>query len=246
MTRLLFAASIAVFLQQAPPSTDIYLAEMKGGLESLKTAKPQPIAVEKGYDNQPSFTPDGRALVFTANRDGKQMDIYEHARSGATRQLVATPEGEYSPTITPDGALSVIRVEADGTPEYWAEEVLRRLRPVFDPKKPTALFLGRYQPFHDGHKALIVEGLNRVGQACIAIRNTQGIDDKNPFDFEYVRSRIEHGLRAYEGRFIVVPMPNITNIFYGRDVGYTVERIELDSSTENTSATEARQRLSRG
>jgi WD40 repeat protein len=119
MTRLLLAASIAVFMQQAPPSTDIYLVEMKGGLESLEDAKPHPVAVEKGYDNQPSFTPDGRAILFTANRDGKQMDIYEHTRGGATKQLIATPEGEYSPTITPDGAISVIRVEADGTQRLW-------------------------------------------------------------------------------------------------------------------------------
>jgi hypothetical protein len=77
------------------------------------------------------------------------------------------------------------------TPEYWAEEAMKLLRPVFDPKRPTALLLGRYQPFHDGHRALITEGLKRVGQACIAVRNTQGVDNKNPFDFEYVRSRIE-------------------------------------------------------
>ena len=74
------------------------------------------------------------------------------------------------------------------------------------------------------------------------MRNTQGVDDKNPFDFEYVRARIEHGLRELEGRFIVVPLPNITNIFYGRDVGYTIERIELDAATEGVSATELRKR----
>ena len=119
---------------------------------------------------------------------------------------------------------------------------MKLLRPVFDPRKPTALFLGRYQPFHDGHRALIVEGLKRVGQACIAVRNTQGVDDKNPFDFEYVRSRIEHGLREFEGRFVVVPLPNITNIFYGRDVGYTIARIELDVATEGVSATEVRKK----
>jgi len=136
-----------------------------------------------------------------------------------------------------------LRVEPEGTPEYWAEQVMSHLRPVFDPKKPTALFLGRYQPFHDGHKALIVEGLKRVGQVCIAVRNTQGTDEKNPFDFEYVRSRIEHGMREYEGRFIVVPVPNITSIFYGRDVGYKVERIELDSTVENISATETRRKM---
>jgi hypothetical protein len=135
-----------------------------------------------------------------------------------------------------------LRVTANGTPEYWAEEAMKLLRSVFDPKRPTALFLGRYQPFHNGHRALIAEGLKRVGQACVAVRNTQGVDDKNPFDFEYVRSRIEHGLREFEGRFIVVPFPNVTNIFYGRDVGYAIERIELDAAIEGVSATEVRKR----
>src|SRR5262249_55955730 len=94
-----------------------------------------------------------------------------------------------------------LRVTADGSPEYWAEQVVMRCRPVFDPKKPTALFVGRYQPFHDGHRALIAEGLKRVGQACIAVRNTEGADKKNPFSFEYVKSRIDHGLREFEGHF---------------------------------------------
>jgi adenylylsulfate kinase len=136
-----------------------------------------------------------------------------------------------------------LRVTATGSPEYWAEIAMNLLRPVFDPKKPTALFIGRYQPFHDGHKALIVEGLKRVGQVCIAVRNTQGVDDKNPFDFEYVRSRIEHGLHEFEGRFVVVPVPNIAKVYYGRDVGYGVERIDLDAALESISATEIRRRL---
>jgi adenylylsulfate kinase len=139
-----------------------------------------------------------------------------------------------------------LRVTADGSPEYWTEAVMRLLRPIFDPKKPTALFLGRYQPFHDGHKALIAAGLERVGQACIAVRDTQGTDEKNPFDFEYVRARIEHGLKEFQGRFVVVSVPNITNIFYGRDVGYGIERIDLDSSIEEVSATEARKKLTIG
>jgi adenylylsulfate kinase len=133
-----------------------------------------------------------------------------------------------------------LRVEPAGTPEYWAEAAMTRLRPVFDPKKPTALFVGRYQPFHAGHRALIVEGLRRTGQACVAVRHTHGIDDKNPYDFEYVRARIEHSLREFEGRFLVVPLPNITDIFYGRDVGYTIERIELDAEVETISATQVR------
>jgi hypothetical protein len=138
-----------------------------------------------------------------------------------------------------------LHVVPEGTPEHWAEEAIAKLRPVFNPKKPTALFVGRYQPFHEAHKALIVEGIRRVGQACIAVRNTHGIDEKNPFEFEYVRARIEHGLREVEGQFVVVPLPNISHIFYGRDVGYAIERIELDASLEQVSATKVRKRLAR-
>ena len=78
------------------------------------------------------------------------------------------------------------------------------------------------------------------------MRNTQGIDDKNPFDFEYVRARIEHGLREFEGKFVVVPLPNITNVLYGRDVGYAIERIDLDQAVESVSATDVRRKISAG
>jgi cytidyltransferase-like protein len=138
-----------------------------------------------------------------------------------------------------------LRVNAEGTPQYWAEQALARLRPAFDPRKPTALFVGRYQPFHQGHQRLIEEGMRRIGQACIAVRDTHGIDAKNPHPFFAVQQRITAALSAYVGRFVVVPLPNITNIFYGREVGYTVERILLDEQTEAISATEIR-RLSGG
>jgi cytidyltransferase-like protein len=133
-----------------------------------------------------------------------------------------------------------LRVKSEGSPQYWAEQALARLRPAFDPQKPTALFIGRYQPFHDGHQRLIEEGLRRVGQVCIAVRDTHGIDAKNPLPFFAVKQRIETALSVHAGRFVVVPLPNITNVFYGRDVGYTVERIVLDETTEAISASKVR------
>ena len=133
-----------------------------------------------------------------------------------------------------------LRVTADGSALYWAEQAYGRLRPTFDPQKPTALFIGRYQPFHKGHQRLIEEGLRRVGQVCIAVRDTHGIDEKNPLPFFAVKQRIETALAAYDGRFVVTALPNITNVLYGRDVGYTVERIVLDEKTEAISATEVR------
>jgi cytidyltransferase-like protein len=133
-----------------------------------------------------------------------------------------------------------LHVAPEGTPQYWAEQALARLRPLFDPQKPTALFIGRYQPFHAGHQRLIEEGLRRVGQVCIAVRDTHGTDAKNPLPFFAVKQRIEVALSVHAGRFVVVPVPNITNVYYGRDVGYTVERITLDEATETISATDMR------
>jgi hypothetical protein len=72
------------------------------------------------------------------------------------------------------------------------------------------------------------------------VRDTHGVDDKNPLPFFAVKQRIEAALSAYAGRFVVVPLPNITNVFYGRDVGYTVERIVLDEQTEAISGTSMR------
>jgi adenylylsulfate kinase len=134
-------------------------------------------------------------------------------------------------------------VTAEGAPEYWAERIADRVMPTFDGKKPTALFVGRYQPFHDGHRNLILEGLRRVGQVCVAVRDTEGTGDKDPFRFEYVKARIEGALKDHVGRFVVVPLPNVTAIFYGRDVGYAVERIDLDEAVAGISATDIRTRM---
>jgi cytidyltransferase-like protein len=133
-----------------------------------------------------------------------------------------------------------LRVIAEGSAQYWAEQALKQLRPPFDPRRPTALFLGRYQPFHRGHQRLIEDGLRRIGQACIAVRDTHGINESNPLPFFAVKQRIEAVLSAYAGRFVVVLVPNITNVFYGRDVGYKIERITLDEASELISATQVR------
>ena len=56
-----------------------------------------------------------------------------------------------------------LRVAKEGSPRFWAEKIVMALRPTFEPRKPTALFIGRFQPFHAGHQRPIQEGLKRVG-----------------------------------------------------------------------------------
>ena len=136
-----------------------------------------------------------------------------------------------------------VRVTAEGTPLFWANKIKNIIQPAFDPKLPTAFMLGRYQPFHNGHKALILEALNRVGEVCIAIRDTKGTDEKNPFDLDEVEGNIRTGMKGYESKFTIVRVPNITNIFYGRDVGYKIEQIDLDKTLQEISATKIRNEL---
>jgi hypothetical protein len=141
----------------------------------------------------------------------------------------------------PDNADVVVTDE--GSALYWATKIKNILVPTFNPKKPTAFMLGRYQPFHEGHKNLILEALKRTGQVCIAIRDTQGTDEKNPFNLDEVEANIRTGMRGYEGQYTIIRVPNITNIFYGRDVGYKIEQIDLDKKLQDISATKIRNEI---
>ena len=113
----------------------------------------------------------------------------------------------------------------------------------WDNKKPTAQMLGRWQPFHDGHYTLFKEIIKKTGQVCIQIRDVQGVDD-NPFDFETVKNKIEERLNPeFEGRFKIMLVPNITNITYGRGVGYLFEEETFDEEITSISATKIRAEL---
>ena len=126
--------------------------------------------------------------------------------------------------------------------EVIAREILAENK-RFDENKPTTQMLGRFQPFHDGHKALFKEILKRTGQVIIMIRDTSGTDDSNPFDFETVKQNIEDNLKEYKGKFEVIKVPNITNVCYGRGVGWKVEQIELSKEIEEISATKIRKKM---
>jgi hypothetical protein len=93
-------------------------------------------------------------------------------------------------------ALFIPPVTADGTPRYWPEQILGRL-PGFDPRRPSALFVRGYQPFHEGHRRPIEEGIRRVDQAGIAARDTRGVGYSNPLSLFDVKPRIDHAMRWF-------------------------------------------------
>jgi len=110
---------------------------------------------------------------------------------------------------------------------------------LYDWRKPTTLMLGRYQPWHEGHQALLEKAYERTEQVVVGVRDTQGTSEKDPMSYEEVADRI----RAESRSSFVVKMPNITNIVYGRDVGYKIEQIDLGAEVHAISATQKRKEL---
>ncbi len=124
---------------------------------------------------------------------------------------------------------------------------------MFDWKKPTVEMLGRWQPWHDGHTALFKKALEKTGQVCIMYRDVGGVDagvegqNDNPFQFEEVKKNIVAGLATHdytEGKeYVVIKVPNIIDISYGRGVGYTFTEHDLGETIHKISATNIRKEM---
>lgn len=128
---------------QAPPGTDVYLAPLEISHQTPTTigvGSPVNITNRAGYDNQPAFFGDERAVFYTSIRADGQADIYRYEiASKQTTRVTTTTESEYSPTPMPGGKrFSVIRVEPDSTQRLWSfaldgsdpQLVLRTIKPV--------------------------------------------------------------------------------------------------------------------
>ena len=130
---------------------------------------------------------------------------------------------------------------------------------MFDPKKPTTQMLGRWQPWHDGHTELFKKALAETGQVCIMIRNVGGIvgndagggrtakQDDNPFNATEVRRNLVEALKkegfTYLVDYIIIEVPNIVDISYGRGVGYTFTQHDLGEKIHDISATKIRAKM---
>ncbi len=127
---------------------------------------------------------------------------------------------------------------------------------MFDWKKPTTQMLGRWQPWHDGHTALFKKALMETGQVCIMCRDVPsdveandrvpGQDD-NPYNFAQVVVNIRTALAEHDfvenEDYIIMQVPNVVDISYGRGVGYTFTQHDLGAEIHNISATKIRAQL---
>jgi len=117
----------------------------------------------------------------------------------------------------------------------------------FDWREPTVQMLGRWQLFHEGHVKLFERALAKTGQVAIQVRDYQNWNNSNPFSFEEVKMGIIKKLDSYNyvyGKdYMIMLVPNITNITYGRDVGYTIEKETFSQEIHDISATKIRKQM---
>ena len=123
---------------------------------------------------------------------------------------------------------------------------------MFDWKKPTVQMLGRWQPWHKGHQELFKRCIQKTGQVIIQVRDVEGASggdgqDDNPFCWDTVCKNIEENLlldNYQRGKdYEIMLVPNITNITYGRGVGYKFEEEVFEEEISSISATKIRASL---
>lgn len=164
------------------------------------------------------------------------VDTIEKGRFEDTNKAFVAPE-VYDFRVTEQNA------------EKWAEfigsHILEdRRRPSFDWQKETVQMLGRWQPWHAGHRALFERAIAKTGQVVIQIRDCQGWQGSNPFAIEQVKRYIRRDLDPlYQGQYEIQVVPNIVNITYGREVGYKIEQEVFDEATHSISATKIRKEM---
>ena len=105
-----------------------------------------------------------------------------------------------------------------------------------DRRKPTVQMLGRYQHWHDGHTELFKRAHAKTGQVVILVRDTgEGFHNR---DHMIGKLKVA-GFSMWED-YEIIDVPNIVDITYGRDVGYTFSEERLDPKSERISATRLR------
>jgi cytidyltransferase-like protein len=107
-----------------------------------------------------------------------------------------------------------------------------------------AMFIGRWQPLHDGHKELFSQAFNKGKNVLICIREG-GINDKNPFTSEEVKQNItiQFQNEINDGKVKVIIIPDICSVEFGRGVGYDVIEHIPPTKISNISATKVREKM---
>jgi len=132
---LLFAVCFLSIACQAQPGTEVYLFDLNKTATGFELSNPINISVNEGYDNQPSFSKNGKYLYYTSWQSDNQTDIIQYELSSGEKKKISNSKGsEYSPIEMPGGkSVSTIILEKDGQQLLWRYDLKRKNRTVLVP-----------------------------------------------------------------------------------------------------------------
>lgn len=100
-----------------------------------------------------------------------------------------------------------------------------------------ALFIGRWQPFHNGHRWLVDQKLKQNLPVLIAVRDVEP-DDQNPLTTDQTVKILS---KFYDGKDVeIIVIPDIESVNFGRKVGYGINEFTPPEEIGNISATDIR------
>ena len=117
--------------------------------------------------------------------------------------------------------------------------------PTTNKDKKYAIFVGRYQPYHYGHISLIEQKLNEDIPALIMVRDIEA-DEKNPFTTDQTIDMIETYHKSKGQDVLVMKIPDIESVNYGRGVGYEINEFTPPDNIGFISATKIRNSINEG
>jgi hypothetical protein len=107
-----------------------------------------------------------------------------------------------------------------------------------------AMFIGRWQPWHDGHRWLIDQALNDGKKVLLCIRDVP-VSESNPWTADQILLNLGDALKdlIQEGRVRIIKIPNIESINIGRGVGYDIIEHIPPQEIHDISGTKIREQM---
>lgn len=138
---LLFLSGQNMSAQATDPEIHLFSIDKKDGKYTFTNGKN--ITNNKGYDNQPSFSLDGKSILFTSGRRNNNFDIYEyHLGDGKISPIITSENGEYTAKEFDANTIHFVREDKDGQGmSVWKyDRRTKKETPALKNKEPVAYY----------------------------------------------------------------------------------------------------------
>jgi len=116
---------LSTFTIYSQQDTEIYLFDYSNSKPLPILTNPKNISNNPGYDNQPSFSKNGKFIYFSSTRNGQTDILRFDIKNDKKKWISQTNGGEYSPQEISKNHLSAVRLDPDGKQLLYSYKIFR-------------------------------------------------------------------------------------------------------------------------